>query len=494
MIILNSSNPPPNDPASLELLYNGLDCCITTEVFREVQGLRTSTSDLIYNFERGLLAPALEMMRRGFKIDESARQDGLKDIRKRVTKLESNLNLMAEAIWDKPVNPRSRQQLLDLFHNHMAIPKVYSNKRGVRSIAMDRDALEKISLYFHARPFVESIMTIRDLGKQAEVFKTKISNGRFYFSFNVAGTETGRWSSSKSAFGVGRNIQNIDSSLRYIFVADPGYKLCQIDLKQAESRECGFILGTLFDDWKYLDACESGDVHTGVCKLLWKDLPWTGNLEKDIKVAEQPFYRHFTYRFMSKRCGHASNYYGKPPTIAKTIKAPTEIVQEFQDSYFSEFPSFTKWHTWTAGRLQTERRLLNLFGRERHFFGRENDDTTLREAIAYNPQSSTADRTNLGLWRVWKHMRGRIQLLVQGHDAIVFQYRVEDGEAEIIRDALNHMEVWLKHKDREFVVPGDAKVGWNWGDFDEESNPNGLKEWTGSDDRSWLSRFEQPIR
>jgi DNA polymerase I-like protein with 3'-5' exonuclease and polymerase domains len=45
-------------------------------------------------------------------------------------------------------------------------------------------------------------------------------------SYNIAGTRTGRLSSSFSEFGAsGTNFQNIEERLREIFVADPGHKL-----------------------------------------------------------------------------------------------------------------------------------------------------------------------------------------------------------------------------------------------------------------------------
>jgi len=36
---------------------------------------------------------------------------------------------------------------------------------------------------------------------------------------------------------------------------------------------------------------------------------------------------------------------------------------------------------------------------------------------------------------------------------------------------------------RMFTVPLEAKVGWNWGDYDEKKNPYGLKKWKGREDR-----------
>src|SRR3990167_9274371 len=54
-------------------IYNGLDCCVTFEVHDVLAEELRTTNDpgpaLVYDFERGMQAPALDMMLRGFKVD-----------------------------------------------------------------------------------------------------------------------------------------------------------------------------------------------------------------------------------------------------------------------------------------------------------------------------------------------------------------------------------------------------------------------------------------
>jgi len=60
-----------------------------------------------------------------------------------------------------------------------------------------------------------------DLQKKIDILKTEIDkDGRIRTSYNIAGTNTGRLSSSFSEFGTGTNLQNIEESLRSMFVAD----------------------------------------------------------------------------------------------------------------------------------------------------------------------------------------------------------------------------------------------------------------------------------
>src|SRR6516162_7019940 len=146
---------------------------------------------------------------------------------------------------------------------------------------------------------------MRDIAKKVSVLRTDIDpDGRMRTSYNIAGTSTGRFSSSLSDFGTGTNLQNIENRLRSVFVADQGMKFAYIDLEQAESRLVGAIEWNLFKDGVYLEACESGDLHTSVCRLAWGDvLPWTGDLETDKGLAKKPFYRQHSFRHMAKVLG-----------------------------------------------------------------------------------------------------------------------------------------------------------------------------------------------
>jgi DNA polymerase I len=476
-------------------IYNGLDCLITHEVLGELNRTRNEPS-LTYKFERALQAPVLEMMLRGFLIDDYERRKGMEMLSLRISHLQKNLDRLAYAVWDKPLNPRSPKQLLDFFYGKMKLPEVYKFDKGVKKLSTDREALEKLDAYFYARPIISHILAIRDAAKKLSVLETEIDpDGRMRTSYNIAGTETGRFSSSANAFGTGTNLQNITAELRKIFIADYGWKLCGIDLEQAESREVGWLSGTLFNSWEYLDACYAGDLHTFVCKMAWPELAWPDEPKGDRALADEPFYRNLSRRDLAKKLGHGSNYFGQPPTMARHAKIPVAIAQSFQENYFHKFPGIPQWHKWVAKQLQTTRRITTVFGRERDFFGRSWDDATLREAIAFSPQSATADRMNLIMYRVWKKLGSRVRLLAQVHDALYLLYREEDNEDDLISEILKLYDIDLTHNGRKLIVPGEAKVGWNWGNYDPVKNPEGLKKFKigVKDERKRLSIMEQKL-
>ena len=481
--ILNSAELPDLDPEQTHWVYNALDCCVTHEVglAQDPQVLAPNQS-LIYSFERAMQAPALEMMIRGIRIDPALKQTMILEFEQKQGRLQHVLNRMANAVWEKDLNPNSPAQLKEFFYTIMKLP--VQTKRGANGKhvpSTDREALEKLRPYFLSRPIINAILALRDHTKLLSVLRSGVDNdGRIRASYNVAGTETGRWSSSANAFGRGTNLQNITEKLRTIFVADPGMKFAYIDLEQAESRAVAAIVYQLFGESEYLDACESGDLHTTVCRMVWNKLAWTGELRHDKnKIAGANFYRDFSYRDMAKRGGHGTNYYGTPYTMARHLKVETEVMQRFQTSYFDAFPGIRKWHHAVARQLQLQGYITTLLGRKRFFFGRRNDDTTLREAIAFNPQSTVGDILNLGAWRVWK--ANIVQMLGQIHDAILIQYP-EDQEDSIIPKVLERITVPIPLGNRELIIPAEAQTGWNW-NHKSENNPDGLCEFTGHDER-----------
>src|SRR5215469_5340621 len=363
-------------------IYCGIDTCVPQEVYGELLRLHNKTPE-IYDFTRALQGPYLEIMQRGFAVDTVARSEAAQDLRQRIASLNQTLQEFAHAVWSRPLNPRSPQQVQDFFYGKMRLPEVWTSVRGQRRLSTNREALEKLETYLYARPIVACILAIRDLSKQLEVFETEIdSDGRFRTSYNIAGTETGRPSSSTNAFGTGGNIQNITSSLRFAFIADSGYKICSIDAEQVEARDVGYFCGCLFDDWSFLDSCESGDLHTNNAKLIWPELDWPGDPRGDRQIADQIFYRDFTRRDMAKRGGHLSNYFGTAWTAARHLKVPLPIMEDFQSRYCRgpncAYPCLPRYWQWIAEQLQTIHCLTTPFGRQRHFFGRSDDDATLR--------------------------------------------------------------------------------------------------------------------
>lgn len=478
-----------------EWVYNSLDCCVTSEVWDEMAKTVPECALPSYNFVRGMQAPALNMALRGIKIDLAKRNKWVREFEIRESKLQGFLDQMAKAVWDMGLNPRSSDQLKKFFYQVMRIPAEYKYDKikKERVVSCDRNALEKIKVYFHARPFVLNILRMRDLSKKISTLKTGVdADGRMRTSYNVCGTETGRWSSNENAFGTGTNFQNWTDELREIFVADTGYKMGYIDGEQAESRVVAYMSG----DANYIAACEGGDLHTAVAQMVWENLPWTGDAKADREIADQKFYRDMSYRDLAKRLGHGTNYRGKPRTMAMHTKVDVKIIEQFQDLYLNKaFPGISRWHHDLAHDLQVNGFLKTPIGRTRYFLGRLWDDDTLKEAIAFMPQSTIGEIINEGLYRVWEKFDREydrpdsvphVQCLAQVHDAILVQWPElgDEHEHKVIELLKKEMEIPVPINGRTLVIPANCEgTGWNWRKYHQTKNPQGLKKWTGNENR-----------
>lgn len=480
IIHTHESRPTDIGPAEREWVYNGLDCAVTLEVFNALYPQLDNHTAATYTFSRALQGPTLDMRLRGVRVDTKRKAKVIDDYYDKLEQLESNLDrIVYEGLGMPSFNWRSNRDLHELFYERLHIPII---RRGGRP-TVNREALEKMEAYLIAEPIVRHLLAMRDIGKKITVLKTEIDpDGRIRTSYNIAGTSTGRFSSSFSEFGTGGNLQNVEEGLRSIFIADPGMKLAKFDAKSGESYVVGAIEWNLFKDGRYLDACESGDPHTAVARICWPDLGWTGDLKRDKEIAEQPYYRHYTYRFMCKKLGHGSNYGGQPKTLSDQAKLPLNVVQAFQPKYFQAFPAHLRWQANVDQRLRNDGYLVSLTGRKRWFLGRRNDNSTLREAIAFDPQCSLADIVNKAMLGIWRRDGERVQLYMHDHDALTFQFP-QEAEDEIIPQIQEglRVEVQLEHG-RTLVIPYDCKVGWNKADWSEK-NPDGLKDYKPGDPR-----------
>jgi DNA polymerase I-like protein with 3'-5' exonuclease and polymerase domains len=101
----------------------------------------------------------------------------------------------------------------------------------------------------------------------------------------------------------------------------------------------------------------------------------------------------------------------------------------------------------------------------------------------------TAREINQGILNVFRDRPDKwdIRLHLQVHDSLLLSYR-EEYEEEVIPWALKKMKITLGlARGRDFHVPVEAKVGWNWGESSNDNktitNPNGLIKWKGYDSR-----------
>ena len=71
-----------------EWVYNGLDCCVTLEVFHELERQIDPIAMRTYEFSKALQAPILEMTMRGVLVDIGRRDEVLRLYTEQVERLQ----------------------------------------------------------------------------------------------------------------------------------------------------------------------------------------------------------------------------------------------------------------------------------------------------------------------------------------------------------------------------------------------------------------------
>lgn len=499
-------------PDETSWVYNGLDCCVTYEIYeRLIEELSTSPANVQETYATAMrkLPPVLYMNCTGLRVDQEERRLAIEVLKKELDLLQRRFDEICTATLEYTVNWRSPLQMKRLFYEVFKLKVIRKrNSKGELAPTVNADALEKFAEHYYIAPFARHILVLREIGKKIGFLETEFDeDGRMRTSLNIAGTDTGRFSSKFSALGTGTNLQNVEEKLRRPFIPDDRRIFVNVDLEQADARNVGARIWQVFyeshgaeEAGKYLDACESGDLHTTVCRMAWRNLDWpeNGDLKESRKIAEQKFVGEWSYRDAAKRLGHGTNYFGTPNTMALHTKTQAEIIKDFQRRYFAAFPlignidkDLTRddWHGWIYRELNTTTYLDNLFGRRRHFFDRAADMNTLRAAIAYDPQSTTGEFLDRGWLNLWDNMP-QAQLHLPVHDSILFSLPYTSDLSGVVQEALRLLRVTIELKGgRPYSIPLDAKTGYNWSNavYNKETglwdNPLGLKKWTGNDER-----------
>ena len=134
-------------------VYNGLDACVTLEVFEAIEPQLDNQTRATYEFSKSLQGPILEMNMRGVLIDQREVGESLASFERDIATLRENLDyILTESLGIK-LNPQSPAQLKHLFYEVMRLPPVRKkNSNGQFTPSVNREALERLKSYFFAQP------------------------------------------------------------------------------------------------------------------------------------------------------------------------------------------------------------------------------------------------------------------------------------------------------------------------------------------------------
>lgn len=200
------------------LAYNAEDCLRTFECATSLrdQIIKQGFVEL-WEIEKQKNSLALAMMRKGVKIDLSKRAEMAFELQNERIKIYAWLEKLIPQSIVAPYIKSSKSKWWEssgqqkiLFYDIIGLQGQKHRKTGKPT--MDAEALETLK---SKNPEYSRIWEALSMARSISVFfNTFISaelefDGRLKCSYNTAGTETFRWSSSENAFWRGTNLQNI---------------------------------------------------------------------------------------------------------------------------------------------------------------------------------------------------------------------------------------------------------------------------------------------
>lgn len=435
-------------------IYNCKDAVHTFETDTAQQAVVDSMNlRAVHDFQQKLFWPVLETMNRGLRVDFQRRSEF-------ALKLQHEIAAREQYYIDvlgHPLNPRSNPQMQKLFYQDFGLKPVLNRKTG--SPSCDDESLRKLSEREPlVAPLCRKISEHRSLGV---FFSTFVSapvdiDGRMRCSFNIAGTETYRFSSSQNAFGSGMNLQNIpkggDSedlelpNVRDLFVPDPGMEYFDIDLASADLR----IVVWEADEPEMKEMLKAGlDPYTEIAKEFYKDPSIT---KKDPR--RQTF----------KAFAHGTNYLGTAKGLAERLGLGIKEAEDTQKWYFGRFKKIKRWQDNLKDSVYKRRMVENVFGYRQYFFDRI-EGTIFNQAAAWIPQSTVACLINRVYVKIYEELP-EVQILLQVHDSLAGQFPTHLGDwmaDKIVKCA----EIELPYPGDPLIIPvGIKRSTRSWGDCD----------------------------
>lgn len=442
--------------------YNCEDCVRTREVGESLErAVKAMGMEKVNAFQQAFFWPVLQCMQRGVAVDKKARAAFAMELQGEMSARESYFY----RILGHALNVRSSKQMTELFYGDLKQKPNYSRpKKGeAPHLTCDDEALDKIGQREPLlRPLLRAIAEYRTLGVFLSTFVLAPLDvdGRMRTSYNICGTETFRFSSSKNAFGSGGNLQNIPKggeddegglnlpNVRKIFVPDPGFTMFDMDLSKADLR----IVTWESDEGEMKAMLREGrDPYVEIAREFYKD-PTISKLRAD--GSEHPKYKTF------KSFAHGSHYLGTPAGLAQRLGLSVHQADTTQKWYFGRFPKIRSWQERFCRELQIKRFAENIFGYRRYYFERI-DEKVFREAIAWLPQSTVALYIN----RIWMKIyqeHPHIWILLQNHDSLVGQFPTF-RKRECLEQIAQAGQIILPYPDPLIIPVGLKTSEKSWG-------------------------------
>jgi len=383
-------------------LYEALDAEL-----RKQPGLLSLFHSLIMPIQQVLA----DMEFRGVNVDRSLSSQMSEGLNRDI----SALNIEVAKYAGNEINVGSSKQLGELLYKKMGLPILKTTDTGAPSC--DAETLESLR---PQHPIVGLVLDVRSLTKLKSTFidgleKLLGADGNLHTNFNVAGTSTGRLSSS------GPNLQNIPKPkverenypvIRRLFIPRAGWDWLKSDYSQAEFRYWGFQSG----DERIADETLRGvDIHRQSAAYT------LGISEDDVTYKQREDAKLIIFGLM----------YGRgAKSVAEQLGISEQEARVVVEWFSKAYPRAWSWLSETQQACMKTGVSVSPLGRIRHLPGVFSHDESevaqaMRLCVNSPIQSAASDTTLAATIRMDRRIRRDklpAQLLLLVHDEINLEF------------------------------------------------------------------------
>ena len=438
--------------------YNCMDAMRTLAIHEVLTHVVKSLGMVELNeFQQKLTKVVLKTMNRGIRVDNSARMAFSSELQA----AEAERKAWLLEVIGHEVNIKSPKQMAALFYTELGQKEVkHRNADGGMSVTTNDEALHKIASREPLMiPLTKRIAELRSIGVFHSTFVQAPLDvdGRIRTSFNVAGTETYRFSSSKNAFGTGLNCQNIPKggeledggldlpNVRKLFIPDQNHTMFDIDLDSADLRIVTWESGC---KWMKEQFAAKRKPYVEVMKEYYHDQSMT----KDSHPRE--------YAMFKSLC-HGTNYLGTADGIAPRIGLLVHETERIQKWYFGLNPEIKAWQDRIKKQVTKQRYVANAFGYKNFFFDKI-EGTIFNQAVAWIPQSTVACLINRAYVNINDNLP-EVEVLLQVHDSLMGQFDSLHGDWAV-RRIVEESQIVIPYDDPLVIPVGIVTSRESWGD------------------------------
>jgi DNA polymerase-1 len=394
------------------------------------------------------LAPIVAAMEfTGIRIDQKILKGLSTDFAKSIAELETKIQDMA----GQSFNVGSPKQLGDVLFGSMGLPGGKKTKTGAWSTSAD--TLEILAEQGHE--IVDKVLEWRELSKLKSTYADALpeavnpKTGRIHTSFSMAGTNTGRLSSSDP------NLQNIPiktdngKKIRAAFVPEKGFELLSVDYSQVELR----LAAELGDIKALKQAFHDGvDIHAATASQVF-GVP-LGQMTPDI-------------RRQAKAINFGIIYGISGFGLARQLGIPQGEAADYIKKYLARFPELKNFMDAAKEYARKHGYVKTFYGRKCFIRGINDKNQGIRQfaerqAINAPLQGTAADimkRAMIAIKPALLDAKLGARMLLQVHDELLFEVPVkEKAETEALVKKI------MESAGLGIGVPLHVEAGWgdNW--------------------------------